>query len=152
MQLTRYTDYSLRVLMYLAVRPGRLATITEISEAYAISRNHLVKVVHQLGGLGYIRTRRGKQGGIELGRPPREINIGAVVRDVEKTLDIVNCEDPSCPILPVCNLKTAFLNARNAFLGALDQYTLEDLTGSREFELSRLLAHDTDAGPSRASG
>jgi Rrf2 family nitric oxide-sensitive transcriptional repressor len=139
MQLTRYTDYSLRVLMYLAVHPERLATITEISDAYDISRNHLVKVVHELGTLGFIKTQRGKQGGIRLARAPTEINIGEVVRRVEKNLDIVNCNDPACPILPACDLRDVLFEARDAFLRVLDSYTLDDLTAQQTKQLRTLL-------------
>lgn len=138
MQLTRYTDFSLRVLMYLAVHPDRLSTITEISQAYDISRNHLVKVVHELGGLGYIYTQRGKQGGIRLARASDDINVGSVVRHVEK-INIVNCSEPRCPILPACNLKHALDRARDAFLEELDRYTLTDLVANREKELAHLL-------------
>lgn len=140
MQLTRYTDYSLRVLLYLAVHTDRLATITEISDAYGISRNHLVKVVHEMGSLGYVRTHRGKSGGLELARPAGQINIGDVVRHTEKTLNVVNCSTPRCPILPACDLRSALYEARDAFLAVLDQRTLGDLvSGTRAPELHRLL-------------
>lgn len=140
MQLTRYTDYSLRVLMYLAIHPDRLATISEISEAYGISRNHLVKVVHELGSRGYVRTQRGKAGGLTLGRAPDQINIGDVVRHMEKTLEVVNCTAPACPIRSACDLTSVLFEARDAFLGALDRYTLADITrGDRPRELRVLL-------------
>jgi Rrf2 family nitric oxide-sensitive transcriptional repressor len=140
MQLTRYTDYSLRVLMYLAVHPDRLATITEISDAYSISRNHLVKVVHELGNLGFIKTQRGKLGGIRLACAAKDINVGNVVRKVEKNLNIVNCTDPVCPILPGCDLKSVLFEARDAFLEVLDRHTLADLTNQRRRQLTTLLA------------
>lgn len=140
MQLTRYTDYSLRVLLYLAVHADRLVTISEISDAYGISRNHLVKVVHELGGLGFVRTQRGKSGGIELARPAAEINVGDVVRHTEKTLTVVNCNTPLCPIRPACELRDLLFDARDAFLAVLDQHTLRDLTErERGPELRRLL-------------
>ena len=140
MQLTRYTDYSLRVLLYLAVHADRLVTISEISDAYGISRNHLVKVVHELGGLGFVRTQRGKLGGMELARPAAEINVGDVVRHTEKTLTVVNCNTPLCPIRPACELRDILFDARDAFLAVLDQHTLRDLTErERGPELRRLL-------------
>ena len=140
MQLTRYTDYSLRVLLYLAVHADRLVTISEISDAYGISRNHLVKVVHELGGLGFVRTQRGKSGGMELARPAAEINVGDVVRHTEKTLTVVNCNTPLCPIRPACELRDLLFDARDAFLAVLDQHTLRDLTErERGPELRRLL-------------
>lgn len=130
MRLTRYTDYSLRVLIYLGTKPERLATISEIAAYYGISRNHLMKVVHQLGTLGYIETLRGKGGGIRLALPPAEIGIGKVVRDTEENLDIVECFNPEnrgCVILPVCQLKSVLGEALESFLATLDLYTLEDL-------------------------
>lgn len=140
MQLTRYTDYSLRVLLYLAVEPDRLATISEISNAYGISRNHLVKVVHELGGLGYVRTQRGKSGGLSLARDAGDINIGDVVRHTEKTLNVVNCSTPKCPILPACDLRGVLDEARDAFLAVLDRHTLNDLANARRTpQLRRLL-------------
>lgn len=139
MQLTRYTDYSLRVLIYLAVHHERLATITEISEAYGISRNHLVKVVHELGTLGFIKTQRGKQGGLRLAHAAEQINVGKVVRQVEKNLAIVNCSEPVCPIMPACDLRAMLFKARDAFFDVLDRHSLADLVGNRRAKLRRLL-------------
>ncbi len=151
MQLTRYTDYSLRVLMYLAAHPERLVTISEISSAYDISRNHVVKVVHELGSLGFVRTQRGKQGGMELARPAAEINIGDVVRHTEKTLAAVNCNAPPCLIRSACDLRGVLFEARDAFLAVLDRYTLRDLTNQQQRTLLRsLLAFSEDQVP-RAS-
>lgn len=129
MKLTHYSDYSLRVLIYLAVRTERLATITEISNSYGISRNHVVKVVHHLGKLGYLETMRGKHGGLRLAGKPEDINVGKVVRETEATLQIVECfgNDNACVLSPVCVLKNALGEALDAFLGTLDQYTLKDL-------------------------
>jgi Rrf2 family nitric oxide-sensitive transcriptional repressor len=127
-QLTRYTDYSLRLLMFLALQEDeRLVTITETAEHFAIPRNHLVKIVHRLGQLNYLRTVRGKRGGIRLARPPGDIRIGEVVRTVEPTLDVVDCRDPICPLLPACKLKGLLNAARDAFLTVLDGCTLQDL-------------------------
>lgn len=131
MQLTRFTDYSLRVLMYLAYRDEALCTINEISSAYRISENHLMKVVHQLAKLGYVTTVRGKGGGLRIARPPERINLGAVVRDVEETLAIVECMDEryesDCLLLPHCKLKGVLNEAQDAFLAVLDRYTIKDL-------------------------
>src|SRR6056297_3712568 len=91
MHITRYTDYSLRVLIYLAAQDDRLATIQEIADSYQISRNHLMKVVHQLNKKGYIETVRGKSGGMRLHREPSTINIGVLVRETEQDLDLVEC-------------------------------------------------------------
>ena len=141
MRLTRYTDYSLRVLMYLGIQGHDLATISAISDSYGISRNHIMKVVFELGRLGYIETIRGKGGGIRLRRRPEEINIGEVVRRTEADLSIVECLGPNntCRITSACILKGALNDALKAFLEVLDGYTLADLL-KPERELQRLLA------------
>lgn len=130
MQLTRFTDYSLRVLIYLGLHQAQLSTIGEIAKNYDISENHLMKVVHALAGHGYIETVRGKGGGMRLSRDPAMINIGDVVRDTEENLDIVECFNPAnqaCPLLPACALKSVLSEARKSFLATLDRYTLADL-------------------------
>ncbi|HYB51945.1 MAG TPA: Rrf2 family transcriptional regulator [Burkholderiaceae bacterium] len=133
MQLTRFTDYSLRVLVYLGAHPERLCTISEIADAYRISENHLMKVVNRLASSGYIETVRGKGGGMHLSRAPKMINIGAVVRDMEERFDIVECfrEEPGdCPLLPACALRSVLADARHNFLSTVDRYTLQDVIGS----------------------
>ncbi|NMT62032.1 RrF2 family transcriptional regulator [Marinobacter orientalis] len=129
MHITRYTDYSMRVLIYLAVRGDELATIQEIAESYDISRNHLMKVVHQLNKKGYIETVRGKKGGMRLRMAPAEINVGILVRETEQDLNIVECFSSrnACRITPVCGLKSMFGEALTAFLETLDKYTLADV-------------------------
>lgn len=134
MQLTLYTDYSLRVLVYLGLRPGEQATINELAEAYGISRNHLVKVVHHLGQTGYVHTMRGKSGGMRLGKPVDEIIIGEVVRQTEPHMNLLECfeeETNTCPITAACALKHALYQARKAFIDVLDCYTLADVLGNR---------------------
>lgn len=127
MKLTQYTDYSLRVLMYLGFKDGP-ATISEIAERYDISRNHVVKVVHQLGQLGYLQTVRGKGGGLRLARPAAAINVGAVVRDME-SMEVAEClgDHNTCILSPACVMRSALADAVKAFLATLDGYTLEDL-------------------------
>ncbi len=131
MRLTTYTDYGLRVLMYLGLREERLATINEISAAYAISANHLMKVTHNLGKLGYIKTVRGRGGGMRLAGRPEEVNLGQLVRKLEPDFAIVECFDPAhstdCIIAPACRLQLVFDKAARAFLEVLDQHTLADL-------------------------
>jgi len=142
MQLTYYTDYSLRVLMYLAIRRHRIANISEIAECYGISRNHLVKVVHNLARGGFIKSYRGKGGGIELARDLKEINIGEVVRYTEGPLKPVECFDVErnrCVIANVCGLADVIAEACNSFFATLDRYTLADLVKRRE-RLSKVLA------------
>ncbi len=144
MQLTLYTDYSLRVLIYLGIRPGQQATITEISKSYGISRNHLVKVVHNLSGLGYIKTSRGRGGGMLLAYNPKDINVGEVVQKTEANFDLVECfdkENNTCPISPACALIKALKVARSSFLDVLNQYTLEDVVANAD-QLAPLLEID----------
>jgi Rrf2 family transcriptional regulator, nitric oxide-sensitive transcriptional repressor len=135
MQLTKFTDYCLRVLMYLGVRGHEFATINEISEAYGVSHNHLMKVVQHLAEKGYVETVRGKGGGIRLARQADFINLGDVVRDCEQTVAIVECFNPvntQCPLLPACVLRTALNNATKQFFATLDGYTIADLVGKRD--------------------
>ncbi|WP_297791069.1 Rrf2 family transcriptional regulator [uncultured Marinobacter sp.] len=142
MHITRYTDYSMRVLIYLAVQGDRLATIQEIADSYDISKNHLMKVVHQLNKKGYIETIRGKKGGIRLHLAPEEINVGVLVRETEQDMNIVECFSSGnvCRITPVCGLKSMFAEALNAFLETLDKYTLADVVQSQHRpQLLRLL-------------
>ena len=130
MQLTRHTDYSLRLLIYLGLHPDRLATIPEVASYYRISRNHLMKITHRLALHGYIETLRGKRGGMRLARRPGMINIGDVVRDMEESFHVAECFNPdnkTCPLLPACNLKFVLGRALKEFLGTLDAYTLADL-------------------------
>ena len=129
MQLTVHTDYALRVLIYLSIQPQKIVTIDEITEFYEISRNHLVKVVHNLSSKGFINTIRGKHGGMQLSRPPNQISIGEVVRKIEANFDIVECFNPDskkCRVLPICNLKSVLQKANENFLSYLDQYSLAD--------------------------
>jgi len=135
-RLTVYTDYSLRTLMYLGVR-GRenLVTIQEIANAYQISKNHLMKVTHDLGKHGYIETIRGRGGGIRLALEPEQINIGDVVRKTEDDFHLVECFNPEgnlCKISPECRLKFALHEALTAYLAVLDTYTLADVLVSKD--------------------
>ncbi len=145
MQLTLYTDYSLRVLLYLGLNPRRMATITDIAQSYGISRNHLVKVVHNLATQGFIHSTRGRGGGITLARPAAEINIGDVVRHTEVSFDLVECFDQernTCPIAAACILKSALYEARRAFMGVLDRYTLADVLENKDWLRSVLKVAD----------
>ena len=130
MRLTTYTDYALRVLMYLGLRGEKLATIQEIAEQYGISRNHLMKLVHELGQLGYVETVRGKNGGLRLGRRPDEITVGEIVRRMEPDMALVECfrnAGSQCRIVTVCVLQNVLEEALDRFLDTLDGYTLADL-------------------------
>ncbi len=130
MHLTNYTDYSLRVLLYLVLHPNQRVSIQEISDFYNISKDHLVKIVHHMSQLGYIKTTRGQGGGIQLSANPQELCIGEVVRNMEPHFHIVECfnhEKNQCQVTPICHLKEIFHEAMDSFLQVLDQYTLSDL-------------------------
>ncbi len=131
MRLTLYTDYSLRVLVYLATKPkGELSNIKEIAEVYDISKNHLMKVTYELGRMKVIETIRGRNGGIRLALTPEEINIGEIVRKTEEDFHLVECFDEDnnhCIISPVCGLKHLLNKALQTYLEVLDQYTLADV-------------------------
>jgi Rrf2 family nitric oxide-sensitive transcriptional repressor len=140
-RLTTYTDYSLRMLMYLALKGDARATIAEVADAYGISKAHLNKVAHQLGLAGYVETARGKGGGLRLAKPAETIGVGDVVRRVEPDMALVPCFEPvhaPCPIVPACGLRGALHEARQAFLAVLDRYSLADLM-QRRAELAALL-------------
>ena len=132
MHITRYTDYSLRVLIYLAINSEQLVTINDIAKSYNISKNHLMKIVQQLNLKGYLLAIRGKNGGIKLNKPPALINIGALVRELEDSNKLVECfgENNQCVITPGCQLKQIFAQAQQSFYQTLDKFTLSDLVGA----------------------
>jgi len=136
-RLTRYTDYAMRVLLYLGARPDRLCSIAEVAGAYGVSQNHLMKVVNDLSRAGYVATARGRFGGIRLGRDPAEINVGALVRHSEDGFELVECGH--CLIAPACGLTGALNEAMAAFMAVLDGYTLADLL-VRRADLQALFA------------
>jgi Rrf2 family transcriptional regulator, nitric oxide-sensitive transcriptional repressor len=145
MHLTRHSDYSLRVLIFLAAKRDELGTIPEIANAYGISRAHLMKVVQTLAELGYIKTVRGRGGGLSLGMAPDAIRIGALIRRTEESLDLVDCFSSgkgarTCRITPACKLKGILAEALQAFFRKLDEYTLADIVEGRAAPLRRLLA------------
>ncbi|WP_419836050.1 Rrf2 family transcriptional regulator [Endozoicomonas atrinae] len=140
MKLTKHTDYALRILMYAALQPeGRLLSIQEVTDTYDISRNHVMKIVQKLGHEGYLTTIRGKGGGFTLGKPPEAINLGELVRCMETTMKVVECEQPRCRITSGCELKGVLAEAVSAFMDVLNRYSLADLIGNRK-ELIKLLA------------
>jgi Rrf2 family nitric oxide-sensitive transcriptional repressor len=144
MKLTAFTDYSLRVLIYLAADTTRRATIAEIAESFGISENHLVKVVHFLGKQGWIETVRGKGGGILLAMPPGQVGVGKVVRDTEGAAMPAECfseDGGNCVISDACRLKGVLGEAVKAFYEVLDRYTLEDISRNRQTLARVLMIH-----------
>jgi Rrf2 family transcriptional regulator, nitric oxide-sensitive transcriptional repressor len=140
MRLTLHTDFALRVLIHVGTNEGKLTTINEIAESFDISKQHLMKVVNDLGQRGYLDTVRGRNGGLRLKRDPHDINIGQVVRDTEDNLDVIGClkQRGYCRIERVCVLRGALHDATQAFLAVLGRYTLADLMRPRS-ALSTLL-------------
>lgn len=127
MHLTKFTDNALRVLIFLSSDPTRKRNITEIAETCEIPRNHLTKVVHAMGQKGLLTTARGKGGGVTLARDPADMKVGDVIRAMEGTEEIINCDNPLCPFLPDCNLRGMLRQAQNAFLDTLDQYSIAEI-------------------------
>lgn len=153
MRLTAFTDYSLRVLIYVAIQPRSRGTIADVARTFEISENHLTKVVHFLGKTGYLVNVRGRGGGIELARPPSAINIGDVVRHAEGPAVPAACfeEDSAlCAIARVCRLRGVLGEAVQAFYAVLDRYTLEDLVGNRP-RLAKVLFPDLGLPPPPAT-
>ena len=142
MQLKRYTDYALRILVYLGAHPDEVVSVSRIAQAYGVSRNHLLKVMNGLTEQGLITTYRGKHGGLRLALPPADINVAAVVAHMEGDNPLIDCANPPCPILPVCQLNHALREARQAFIDHLSRYTVADLLHGKQRQLVRLLAGD----------
>ncbi|HET7774891.1 MAG TPA: Rrf2 family transcriptional regulator [Azospira sp.] len=143
MKLSTFSDYSLRVLIYLGLQTDRLATVSEITNAFGISRGHLMKVVHQLGRAGYLETVRGKGGGMRLGQTPERIVLGQVIRHTEGDIAMVECfsGDSHCRIQPACRLKAVLAEALAGMFKVLDAYTLADLLRQPE-QLEAIIGRD----------
>ena len=150
MHLTQFSDYSLRLVIYLACHPEQLVSADEVSRAYGISRHHLVKVAQTLTELGVVEAYRGRGGGMRLAKSPSEINVGWLVRQTEPHFNLVECFDPAtntCPIAPACGLKGALLRAQRAFLSVLDEYAVDQFL-TRPAELVALF----DLSPGKGEG
>lgn len=143
MQLTLHADYAFRVLIYLGTHRDELVRTHEISDAYGISKNHLVRVIQTLERHGYVHVSAGRTGGVSLAREPEQIRLGQVIRDSEPTLRLVECferETNTCPIAASCSLKQMLAEALNAFVTTLDNHTLADVVSSgRGHHLRKLL-------------
>lgn len=139
MQLTRFTDYGLRSLIYLAARPDALCNSKDISDFYGISHNHVVKVIHRLATLGYVESAKGKGGGIRIADGAGDLFLGDLIQQLEPSMDLLECFDPetnTCRITENCRLKHRLYDARKAFLDSLNQYQLKDIlipTGQKLF-------------------
>ncbi|MFK5949442.1 MAG: Rrf2 family transcriptional regulator [Methylococcales bacterium] len=137
MRISNYTDYGLRVLMYLSsLKSEDLSSISEVSKIYNLSQNHVTKVVNQLGRLGYIITIRGKGGGIKLAKAANKIRIGQVIRELEKHCDGVDCDSSNCDLKPCCKLKIAILNAMDSFFQTMDKYVISDFTEDNPYYIN----------------
>jgi Rrf2 family nitric oxide-sensitive transcriptional repressor len=142
LKLTKFSDYSLRLLLYLAIHRDRVVSVREVSQAYGVSSHIIVKAVQLLVDQGLVISVRGRQGGLRLAKEPSDINVGAVVRSTEPTLDLVECFDlatNTCPIEPACGLKGVLTHAQRAFFGVLSEHTLADFL-PRAPSLIRLLS------------
>ncbi len=153
MQLSLHADYGLRVLIYLGSHPGKVVPTRRISEAYGISKHHLVRVAQTLGHHGYIRVIPGRSGGVTLVRPPASIRLGDVVRDVEPNLNLVECFDRdtnTCPIIDACGLRRHLSGALDAFIENLNQHTLAELvTPTRRQRIADVFVEVTRRRPDR---
>jgi len=139
MQLSLFTDYGLRTLMYLASQPDRQITLRELAAAYEISLDHLRKVVSRLAQLGLIESRQGRSGGLRLGAPADAIRVGQVVRQMESGDEVIDCEGRECVLVPGCALRLELADALEAFYARLDEKSIADLLGSRNMQ-QRLIA------------
>jgi Rrf2 family transcriptional regulator, nitric oxide-sensitive transcriptional repressor len=135
MMLTRFSDYALRVLMMAAVRGNKPFSVNEAAEKFELSRNHLAKVINRLVRTGHLKSRRGRRGGVWLGRDPRSIRLGALVRQTENESPLVECfaaKSNRCLLTPACRLKAVLAKALDSFYASLDKQTLADLVDNRE--------------------
>lgn len=142
MQLTLFSDYTLRTLIYLGAHPGETVPAARVAEAFGVSAGHMTKAAKWLTQRGYVEGVRGKTGGLRLACDLAELRVGALLRETEPGLELVECfnrESNSCPLSPSCKLRGALYEARSAFFAVLDRYTLADLLQNRE-QLVQLLA------------
>jgi Rrf2 family nitric oxide-sensitive transcriptional repressor len=147
MQLTLFSDYSLRLLMYLGLKPGEVVPVVEVSDAFGVSRHYMLKVMNELVQLGYIETARGRNGGVQLRKRPSDIRLGKLMRQTEPSGGVLECledREADCPIVPVCRLRKVLAEAEAEFYKVIDHYTLADLL-AQPAGLARLLLRDQRA-------
>lgn len=144
MRLTHYSNFTLRVLQFLALRAPNMATVDDVARAHGISRAHLVKVAYDLSQRGYVETLRGRRGGMRLARPAEAITVGEIIRFTEAPLELVECFNPktnTCPLCGHCHLSRGIARALRAFLSVLDDMTIADIIVNRA-----VLTHLLDTG------
>lgn len=138
MKLSKHSDYSLRVLIFLTIHPDELCQISEICDSFRVTKNNMIKVVNGLAKIGFIETFRGQKGGIRLKVNPESISVGEILRKTENSLNLIDCAETECPILRGCNLKKAFDRAMNAFLDELDRVTLSQIAENKSYLIAAL--------------
>lgn len=141
MRLTQHSNYALRMLQFCALRQGALTRIDDIAVAHGISRHHLVKIAHELASYGFLETVRGRGGGVRLGKPPEDINVGEVVRLTEAPLELVECFAPetnSCPLIGACRFASQLAKAQEAFFEVLEEITVADISANAAVLAKRL--------------
>lgn len=142
MQLTRFSDYALRMLMYVSRGDGsRPITIAEVGQQFDISHNHLVKVAARLSKLGWLTATRGRHGGLQLGPGAERLSVGTILRELEGHRSIIDCADPPCALNGSCRLKRALDEAEEAFYRALDGITLGEVSGNNRTAESIISLH-----------
>ena len=147
MKLTSYTNYALRSLQLAALREPNLIRVDDVAKIHKLSRPHVVKIVHELGKAGYIKTVRGRNGGFQLAKPAKDITVGSVVRIMEGPLDLVECfnrKTNSCPLIGICKLSKAIMKATDAFMAILDDLTIADIASNRAELLDRVIEVEPD--------
>jgi len=135
MRITKRTNIAIRLLMFCAANEGRLVTKSEIAERCNTSESHLAQIINRLGQLGFLRTQRGRTGGVTLGRPMSEIRVGEVFRKLEENTPVAECfadVDNTCPLTSACRLRVALVDAVEAFYAHLDEVTLDALVCDNE--------------------
>ncbi len=143
MQLSRFTDYSIRVLLYAAMNNQKLTTMTEVSAFYQVSMEHLRKVIHNLAKQEYIKTYRGKKGGFEIWKNPAEIQLGDLIAQTEGMQPLIDCQSQQCCLDPFCTLKDVLKEAQDAFILSLNRYSLKDLLNNPKMQ-SQLIQTSTE--------
>ncbi|UYM14102.1 RrF2 family transcriptional regulator [Endozoicomonas euniceicola] len=140
MRLTKHTDFALRILVYSAMEAGegRLLSVQEVTDAFEVPRTHVMKIVQKLGQLGYLQTFRGKGGGFRLGMQPEDINLAEVVKAMESSITLVECEEIACRDCSTCQLKAIMNQAMAAFFNVLAQYSLADALDKKNGLLTHL--------------